>query len=136
MTAINKEKLDAFMQQAIGDLAAGFGGVLISLGHKAGLFKAMHDAGPLTSHEVADRAGCAERYVREWLNSQAAGGYVTYDAAQGTYELPPEQAMVLADADSPVFIPPAWEVPASVWFDEDKILQGLPYRGGDRVGRP
>src|SRR5690606_37878982 len=74
---------------------------------------------------------CAERYVREWLNSQAAGGYVVYDAARDTYELPPEQAMVLADEDSPVFIPPAWDVPASVWFDEDRMLHA--FRTGDGV---
>lgn len=131
MTAINEEKLNAFVQQAIGDLAAGFGGVMVNLGHKAGLFKAMHGAGPLTARQVGDRAGCAERYVREWLNSQAAGGYVAYDAERDTYELTPEQAMVLADEDSPVFIPPAWEVPASVWFDEEKLLRA--FRTGEGI---
>src|SRR5699024_10286992 len=99
MEAINETKLDAFVQQAISDLAAGFGGVMVSLGHKSGLYKAMHGAGPATAHDVAERAGCAESYVREWLNSQAAGGYVVYDAAQDTYELPAEQTMVLADED-------------------------------------
>jgi len=66
----------------------------------------MAGAGPLNSQEVANRSGCAERYVREWLNSQAAGGYVVYHAASATYELAPEQAMVLANEDSPVFLPP------------------------------
>jgi len=131
MNTIDQEQLDAFVQQAIGDLAAGFGGVMVSLGHKSGLYRAMRDAGPMTAGEVAERAACAERYVREWLNSQAAGGYVVYDAARDTYELPPEQAMVLADEDSPVFIPPAWDVPASVWFDEDRMLHA--FRTGDGV---
>lgn len=131
MTTIDEAKLNAFVQQAVGDLAAGFGGVMVSLGHKAGLYRAMRDAGPLTAREVADRSGCAGRYVREWLNSQAAGGYVAYDAASDTYELTPEQAMVLADEDSPVFIPPAWEVPASVWYDEDRMLHA--FRTGEGV---
>lgn len=131
MTAIDEDKLNAFVQQAVGDLAAGFGGVMVSLGHKCGLYKAMHNAGPVTAAQLAERAGCAERYVREWLNSQAAGGYVEYDAAGDTYELTAEQAMVLADEDSPVFIPHAWEVPASVWFDEDKLLRA--FRTGEGV---
>lgn len=131
MTAINEEKLNAFVQQAIGDLAAGFGGVMVGLGHKSGLYKAMRGGGPMSVRQVAERAGCAERYVREWLNSQAAGGYVVYHATDDTYELPPEQAMVLADEDSPVFIPPAWDVPASVWFDEDKMLRA--FRTGEGV---
>ena len=79
---------------------------MVGLGHKLGLYKAMAGAGSLNSQEVANRSGCAERYVREWLNSQAAGGYVVYHAASATYELAPEQAMVLANEDSPVFLPP------------------------------
>jgi SAM-dependent methyltransferase len=74
---------------------------------------------------VADRAGCAERYVREWLNAQAAGGYVVYHAVSDTYELSPEQAMVLVEEDSPFFVPPAWNVPASMWFDEPKALEAF-----------
>lgn len=131
MTAIDETRLNAFIQQAIGDLAAGFGGVMVSLGHKCGLYKAMKDAGPLSARQVAERAGCAERYVREWLNSQAAAGYVAYDGARDSFELTPEQALVLADEDSPVFIPHAWEVPASVWFDEDKLLRA--FRTGEGV---
>ncbi|HZD40228.1 MAG TPA: class I SAM-dependent methyltransferase, partial [Terriglobales bacterium] len=108
---------------AVNDLAAGYGGVMVGLGHKLGLYRAMAGAGPLNSQEVASRSGCAERYVREWLNSQAAGGYVLYHAASATYELTPEQAVVLANEDSPVFLPPAWEVPVSMWMDEHKALE-------------
>ena len=68
--------------RAIGDLAAGYTGVMVSLGSKLGLYKAMAGAGPLSAKEVAARAGCAERYVREWLNAQAAGGYVGYHACE------------------------------------------------------
>lgn len=122
---IDEHKLGKFVERAVADLSAGYGGVMISLGNKLGLYKAMAGAGPLNSAEVAKRSGCAERYVREWLNAQAAGEYVIYHPSSSTYELTPEQAMVLADDTSPVFIPPAWEVPASMWFDENKALDAF-----------
>jgi SAM-dependent methyltransferase len=123
--AIDQTKLESFLARAFGDLSAAYGGVMVSLGSKLGLYKAMAGAGPVSSRELAARAGCAERYVREWLNAQAAGGYVDYHAASDTYELSPEQAMVLADEDSPVYMPTAWEVPASMWFDEEKALEAF-----------
>jgi SAM-dependent methyltransferase len=122
---VNEQRLNEFVGKAMNDLAAGYGGVMVALGHKLGIYKAMAGAGPLNSQEVAKRSGCAERYVREWLNSQAAGGYVVYHAASATYELTAEQAMVLANEDSPVFLPPAWEVPVSMWLDEDKTLEAF-----------
>ena len=122
---VDEGKLNEFVEKAVTDLAAGYGGVMSVLGHKLGLYKAMAGAGPLDSSEVAKRSGCAERYVREWLNSQAAAGYVVYHAASATYELTPEQALVLADDDSPVFMPPAWEVPASMFLDEEKTIEAF-----------
>ena len=129
---INEAKLEKFVMHAVGDLSAAYGGVMVSLGHKLGLYKAMAGAGPVSSRELATRAACAERYVREWLNAQVAGGYVGYHAVSDTYELSPEQALVLADEDSPVFIPNAWNVPASMWFDEAKTL--VAFRTGKGVG--
>lgn len=128
---VDQQKLNDFLGRAVGDLAAAYGGVMVSLGRKLGLYEAMAGAGPLNSSEVAKRAGCAERYVREWLNSQAAGGYVVYHASSETYELTAEQATVLADSESPLFLPPAWEVPASMWFDQDKAIEA--FRSGDGV---
>jgi len=122
---IDQTKLETFLLRAVGDLSAGYGGVMVSLGSKLGLYKAMSGAGPISSKELAARVGCAERYVSEWLNAQAAGGYVNYHAVSDTYELSPEQAMVLADEDSPVFIPNAWQVPASMWFDEAKAIEAF-----------
>lgn len=122
---IDQTKLEAFAMRAIGDLTTGYTGVMVSLGSKLGLYKAMAGAGPLSAKEVARRTGCAERYVHEWLNAQAAGGYLGYHALSDTYELSPEQAMVLADEDSPLYIPPAWNVPAAMWFDEDKALEAF-----------
>jgi SAM-dependent methyltransferase len=122
---IDQSKLESFVMRAVGDLSAAYGGVMVSLGDKLGLYKAMAGAGPISARELAARAGCAERYVREWLNAQAAGGYVGYHAVSGTYELSPEQALALADEDSPVFIPTAWNVPASMWFDEEKAIEAF-----------
>jgi SAM-dependent methyltransferase len=122
---IDQEKLQSFLTRAVGDLSAGYGGVMVSLGSKLGLYKAMAGAGPISSKELAARASCAERYVSEWLNAQVAGGYVDYHAVSDTYELSPEQAMVLADEESPVYIPNAWNVPASMWFDEEKAIEAI-----------
>ena len=122
---VDERKLNEFVEKAVTDLAAGCGGVMTVLGHKLGLYKAMANAGPLDSSELAKRSGCAERYVREWLNSQAAAGYVVYHPTSATYELTPEQAAVLADDDSPVFMPPAWEVPVSMFFDEEKTIDAF-----------
>lgn len=130
-TTIEPTRLDAFVMRAVTDLAAGYTGIMVSLGSKLGLYRTMAGAGPLSAKEVSTRAGCAERYVREWLNAQAANGYVAYHAVSGTYELPPEQAMVLADEDSPVYLPPAWNVPAAMWFDEEKALHA--FRTGEGV---
>jgi SAM-dependent methyltransferase len=129
---VNEQKLNEVVEKAIGDLAAGYGGVMVALGDKLGLYRAMAGQGPLSSTEVAKLAGCAERYVREWLNSQAAAGYVVYHPSSETYELTPEQAMVLANEDSPLFLPPAWEVPASMWFDEEKTIEA--FRTGRGIG--
>lgn len=136
---IDQSKLQSFVMQAVGDLASAYSGAMVSLGSKLGLYTALAGAGPLSAREVAAASGCAERYVREWLNAQAAAGYVQYHPVSDTYELLPEQAMVLADEESPVYLPPAWQVPASLWFDEEKLLQAFRTGGGvawgERDGR-
>ncbi len=128
---LDQAKLEAVLERAVSDLSAGYGGAMVSLGDKLGLYAAMAGAGPLTPGELARRAGCAERYVREWLNAQAAGGYVDFHPASGTYELSPEQRAVLADPDSAVFIAPAWDVPASIFADEPATLEA--FRSGAGV---
>jgi hypothetical protein len=79
VTTTDQARLETFLGQALNDMGAAFTGPLFLIGEKLGLYKAMAQAGPVTSQEVADRAGAAERYVREWLRNQAAGGYVAYD---------------------------------------------------------
>jgi SAM-dependent methyltransferase len=122
---LNQDKVNELLGRLVGDLSAGYGGVMVSLGAKLGLYRAMKGAGPLSSQELAKRAGCAERYVREWLNAQAAGGYVAYHAKSGTYELTAEHAYVLADDSSAVHMTPAWQVVASMWADEDKAIEAF-----------
>jgi SAM-dependent methyltransferase len=128
---LNEEKLQAFLERAFADLAACYGGVMVSLGDRLGLYRSLAGAGPLTSAELAERAGCAERYIREWLGSQVAAAYIDYDPATETYELPAEHAAVLADPDSPTLLTPAYNVPASMWIDEEQAVRA--FRTGEGV---
>ena len=103
--AINQDKLNEFMGKAFGDIGAALSANMVLLGDKLGLYKAMAMMGPVTPAELAKATKTAERYIREWLGNQAAGGYVTYDAGTGRYRLPEEQAMALADEKQSVLSP-------------------------------
>ena len=131
-TDINEAKLEAFMGQAVADMGAIISAPLFLIGEKLGLYKAMAHAGPLTSEEVAERSGAAERYVREWLRNQAAGGYITYDPDSDRYTLPDEHALALADEDSPFYILGVYDSIASLYADEDRILEA--FRSGRGMG--
>src|SRR4051812_49316622 len=122
-SAVDERKLEAFMARFVADLGAAATAPLVLIGDKLGLYKAMEDGQPVTSAELAERTGTRERYVREWLCQQAASGYVTYDAERGTFRLPPEQAMALADEDSPAFIPGAFQLVAAMVKDEPHITE-------------
>ena len=127
-----QQKIEQFAGQVVTDLAAAMAGVMTNLGHKLGLYRAMAASGPIHSDELACRTATNERSVREWLNGQVAGGYVLFDAKTNQYLLPPEHAFVLANPDSPAFLPPAFDVAASLWHDEDQILAA--FRSGEGVG--
>jgi 2-polyprenyl-3-methyl-5-hydroxy-6-metoxy-1,4-benzoquinol methylase len=131
-TEIDEAKLEAFMGQAVTDMGAIISAPLMMIGERLGLYKAMAGAGPLTSAEVAERSGAAERYVREWLGNQAAGGYVIYDPQTDRYTLPNEHALALADEDSPFYILGVYDSIASLYADEDKITEA--FRSGDGMG--
>src|ERR1043165_1150408 len=88
---IDENKLNQFMGKIVGDLGSTMSGALLVLGDRLGLYKAMSASGPVTAAELSRRTETAERYVGEWLNAQAAAGYVVYEAASGRYTLPPEQ---------------------------------------------
>ncbi|HEY7336479.1 MAG TPA: class I SAM-dependent methyltransferase [Bryobacteraceae bacterium] len=127
-----QQRIEQFAGQVVTDLAAAMAGVMTNLGHKLGLYRAMAESGQITSQDLARRTATNERSVREWLNGQVAGGYVVFDPSANQYTLPPEHAFVLANPDSPMFLPPAFDVAASLWHDEDQILAA--FRSGQGVG--
>ena len=107
--AINEAKLNEFLGKAVGDLGAAMSATLMLVGDRLGLYKALAKE-PLTSTELAQRTGTNERYVREWLGNQGAGGYVNFDAAAGKWSLSPEQTLCLADPNGPVDMPGAYNI--------------------------
>jgi SAM-dependent methyltransferase len=129
---VDQARFDAFVGKMLGDIGAALGASLVLIGDKLGLYKALAEYGPLAARELAQRTGTAERYIREWLAAQAAAGYVTYDGISDRYHLEPEQAMVLADEDSPFFMAGGFQVAASTIIDEPKITEA--FRTGRGVG--
>src|SRR5262249_23488942 len=99
--AIDDRKMQALVEKMIGEMGAAASGALVIIGDRLGLYKALSEAGPLTSAQLAQRTGTRERYIREWLAAQAASGYVGYDSASAAFSLTPEQAAVFAERDSP-----------------------------------
>ncbi|HET9407953.1 MAG TPA: class I SAM-dependent methyltransferase [Candidatus Sulfotelmatobacter sp.] len=126
--SIDQAKLNAFMEKAVMDMGAAMHATLVVIGDKLGLYKAMANAGWLTSTELAEKTKTTERYVREWLNANAASGYVLYDAATQRYQLPPEQAFALLAQD----LPGAFHIISACFKDEPKITQA--FRTGEGVG--
>jgi SAM-dependent methyltransferase len=122
---INEEKLNAFLGKVVGDVGATMSAALVVIGDRLGLYKALAAGGPQTPAELAKKTETAERYVREWLNSQAAGGYVAYDPASGRFHLEPEQAMALADETSPASVPGLFHVACAMWHGEEKIAENF-----------
>jgi SAM-dependent methyltransferase len=105
---------------------------LVVMGDRLGLYRALAGAGPLTPTELAERTSTAERYVREWLNAQAAGGYVEYDPESGRYTLPPEQALALTDSDSPAYLPGFFQMALGSVVDSSRITDAA--QSGEGVG--
>lgn len=102
--SINEETLNQLMGQAVVDIGAAMNTPLILLGDRLGLYKKLAAEGPLTSQELAKHTGTTERYIREWLGAQAAGGYIAYNPDDATYSMSPEQEMLFANENSPAFI--------------------------------
>ena len=119
---IDMDKLMQFVFRAVEEIGATLNTALVVMGDRLGLYRALAGAGPLAPAELAERTGTAERYVREWLNAQAAGGYVTYDPDSGRYLLPPEQAVALTDPDSPAFLPGFFQLALGTLADAPKIV--------------
>jgi len=129
---VDEAKLEQFMGKAVTDMAAAMTLLLMTIGDKLGIYKAMAGAGPMTSQELSTKTGLAERYLREWLGNQVASGYIEYDARKKKYTLPEEHALALADEDSPVFLGGAFDVFGAAWDAEEKISES--FRTGNGVG--
>jgi 2-polyprenyl-3-methyl-5-hydroxy-6-metoxy-1,4-benzoquinol methylase len=127
--SIDEKKLNELIGKVVGDVGAAMSAALVVLGDKLGLYKAMASAGPVTPAELARLTGTTERYVREWLNAQAASGYVTYDAPSARFSLTPEQAFAFAEDLSPASVPGLFHVTAAMWHGEEKMTDN--FRTGD-----
>src|SRR5271165_563753 len=121
--AVDGQKLEQFVFRAVDEVGATLNAALVVMGDKLGLYRALAGAGGMTPVELARRTAVSERYVREWLNAQAAGGYVEYDPLSGTYTLPPEQAVALTDEDSPAFLPGFFQIALGTVIDSPRITQ-------------
>src|ERR1700733_7457655 len=94
---VDGDKLMQFVFRAVDEVGATLNAALVVMGDRLGLYRGLAGTGGLSPAELAERTGATERYVREWLNAQAAGGYVDYDPDSGRYTLPPEQTVALTD---------------------------------------
>jgi 2-polyprenyl-3-methyl-5-hydroxy-6-metoxy-1,4-benzoquinol methylase len=121
--AISTDRLDALLGKAVVDFGATFHAALVGVGDRLGLYKALADGGAQTPAQLAKHTGTAERYVREWLCNQAAGGYVTYDSLTGRFYLTEEQAFTLADENSPAFLPGMFQVALAAAKAQEQVTE-------------
>jgi SAM-dependent methyltransferase len=122
--AVNEDKLHAFLARALVDLGGAVNAVLMLIGDELGLYRALA-VGARTPDELARDTGTAERYVREWLNCQAAGGYVDYDETTGRYSLSEEQALCLANPNGPVDLPGAALMVQDLFHVRERALENF-----------
>jgi 2-polyprenyl-3-methyl-5-hydroxy-6-metoxy-1,4-benzoquinol methylase len=129
---VDGDKLMQFVFRAVDEVGATLNAALVVMGDKLGLYRALAGTGGLTPAELADRTGTTERYVREWLNAQAAGGFVEYDPDSGRYALPPEQTVALTDTASPAYLPGFFQIALGSVIDSPRIVERA--RSGDGLG--
>src|SRR5690242_19437893 len=129
---LDEVKLNAFVFRAVEKVGATLNTALVVMGDRLGLYRGLAGAGALTPAELAARTSTSERYVREWLNAQAAGGYVEYDPETGRYTLPPEQANALTDESSPAYLPGFFQIALGSVIDSPRIVESA--RSGEGVG--
>ena len=121
--AVDSDKLMGFVFRAVDEIGATLNTALVVMGDRLGFYRALAGAGPLTPAELAGRTGTAERYVREWLNAQAAGGYVDYDPDTVRYALPAEHAVALTDESSPAYLPGFFQIALGTVHDSPRITE-------------
>jgi len=129
---VDSNKLNELLGRAVTDVGAVSIAPLVLIGDRLGLYRALAAQGPAAPARLAALTGTHERYVREWLNAQAASGYVRYHADSGRYELTPEQALAFADEDSPAFIIGGFETALAAGRIVDKLAQA--FQTGEGIG--
>jgi SAM-dependent methyltransferase len=129
---VDGDKLMGFVFRAVDEIGATLNTALVVMGDRLGFYRALAGAGPLTPAELAGRTGTAERYVREWLNAQAAGGYVDYDPDTVRYTLPAEHAVALTDESSPAYLPGFFQIALGTVHDSPRITEAA--RTGAGIG--
>jgi 2-polyprenyl-3-methyl-5-hydroxy-6-metoxy-1,4-benzoquinol methylase len=129
---MNPDRLNELLGRAVVDFGATFHAALVRIGDKLGLYRVLADTGPQSPAELAARTGTAERYVREWLCNQAAGGYVMYDSRTGKFHLSEEQAFALADENSPAFLPGAFQCALAAIKAEERVRER--FKSGEGLG--
>jgi SAM-dependent methyltransferase len=129
---LDEQKLMDFVYRAVDEVGATLNAALVVMGDKLGLYRALAGAGALTPAQLAAKTGTTERYVREWLNAQAAGGFVEYDPASGGYRLPPEQTVALTDDESPAYLPGFFQIALGSVLDSPRITEVV--RSGEGLG--
>jgi SAM-dependent methyltransferase len=127
---LDEARVEAFVGQIATEIGATLGAALVNVGDRLGLYRAMADSQPVSAADLAARTDTRERYVREWLNTQAAGGYVTYDPATDTYTLPAEHAFVLADESSPLAMAGMFQSAAAVFDGRMRVADRFRAGGG------
>src|SRR6476469_4882618 len=118
-------ELEQLIGKVIGDLGATANAALVIVGDRLGLYRTLAQAGPATSHELAQKTGTHERYIREWLSAQAASGYVDYDPATRRFSMSREQAMLLANENSPVYMVGGFFAAAAAINDEPRLTEAF-----------
>jgi SAM-dependent methyltransferase len=132
MQTLDQARVEAFAGQVATEIGAALNAALVTVGDELGLYRAMADGEPITPAELAARTDTHERYVREWLNAQAAGGFVSYDSTEDSYTLPAEHAFILADESSPVAMAGIFQAATAVIDGRTRVAER--FRSGDGVG--
>jgi hypothetical protein len=135
---LDEQKLQQFLEKILSDVGGAASSVLVYIGDKLGLYKTMAQfGGPISPSELAEKTNTSERYVREWLANQSAGGYITYDSNTQKYFISPEHAAALVDENSAVYVAGFFQAIMAFYKDTQKILEvfrtgkGIPWGDHD-----
>jgi hypothetical protein len=127
---LDRSKAEAFAGHVVGILNGGMLSLMMSIGHRTGLYDTMAEMPPSTSDQIAEQAGLNERYVREWLGAMVTGGIIEYEPANGVYHLPREHAGSLTRAAGPANLCNTAEFLPEMAAVQDGIVRSFREGGG------